>query len=110
MLELRPNSRDKGEKVKIMFDWFKKLFRKKRKEIVLYAGPGVTRAEFTTPSIRELLREKAVREAMIAKKNQEREKATMSHGLKSRNFRPRSGYEKRQWDLSKKPEEDEERD
>jgi hypothetical protein len=39
----------------------------------------------------------------IAKQNEERQKATLGYGLKSRNFAPRPSYEKRLYKLDKKP-------
>jgi hypothetical protein len=42
----------------------------------------------------------------IARKNEERQKATLGYGLKSRNFRPRPAAEKRLWNMQKKPVED----
>ena len=42
----------------------------------------------------------------IVEKNRMRQRATLGYGLKSRDFKPRSGFEKRQWDISKKPDDD----
>lgn len=42
----------------------------------------------------------------IAKQNQEREKAILGYGLHGK-FRPRSAYEKKLYDLSKKPSKEE---
>ena len=43
---------------------------------------------------------------MIVERNRMRQRATLGYGLKSRDFKPRSGFEKRQWDVSKKPDDD----
>jgi len=53
---------------------------------------------------RELERQE--RQTAIVEKNQQRQKDTLGYGLKSRNFTPRPAYEKKLWNLQKKPEED----
>jgi len=42
----------------------------------------------------------------IPELNKKRQEATLGYGLKSRNFKPRPAYEKRLYDLKKKPEEE----
>jgi len=54
----------------------------------------------------DLETDKTMKIAAIAAKNRERQQNTLGYGLKSRNFRPRPGYEKRLYDLTKKPGED----
>jgi hypothetical protein len=49
---------------------------------------------------------KVIRNAEIAQKNRERYKNTLGYGLNTKNFKPRGHFEKTQWDLSKKPNED----
>jgi uncharacterized membrane protein len=49
-----------------------------------------------------------IKYAQIAKQNEERQKATLGYGLKSRNFKPRPAFEKKLWDLSKKAQQEEE--
>lgn len=108
-----------------MFDWLRNLFRKKNNQIV-HSGPAlnetakfqlrqeaqqaVNRIErkeekvFQPHSIDDL--RKYAQQQRIARQNEERQKATMGYGLKSRNFKPRPAHEKRLFDLSKKPEEE----
>ena len=47
--------------------------------------------------------DKTMKMAAIAAKNRERQQNTLGFGLKSRNFKPRPSYEKRLYDLTKKP-------
>jgi hypothetical protein len=101
-----------------LFDWFRKLFRnKERKEDRLSKveekDVQVSLKEIregrsrTFTSADELIRDlhKARGYAKIAELNRKRQKSTLGYGLKSRNFKPRSGFEKRQWDVSKKPDD-----
>lgn len=114
-----PALNNKGETD--LFEWLKKLFRKKDQSITFPAealdnekrqsehlsfmtkeARKQTQPIFhqTTPSQKQLLRQ-----LHIAEQNQERQKSTMSYGLKTRNFRPRPAYEKRLYNLQKKPED-----
>jgi hypothetical protein len=56
----------------------------------------------TTPKFKNELMRNAIPEL-----NKKRQEATLGYGLKSRNFRPRPAYEKRLYDLRKKPEKEE---
>jgi len=42
----------------------------------------------------------------IAEKNLERQRSTLGYGLKSKFFKPRPAYEKKNWRLDKKPDDD----
>jgi len=42
----------------------------------------------------------------IRRKNRERQRSTLGHGLKSKFFKPRPAFEKRTWSLDKKPDDD----
>jgi len=92
-----------------MFDWLRKLFKRKATgrlqgydENKPFFHPDNQRAfdEGVNKTRREL------EQGRIPKLNEDRRKATMGYGLKSRNFKPRPAYEKRLWNLSKKPEEE----
>jgi len=50
---------------------------------------------------------KRLREMEIAKRNRERKESTLGYGLKGRNFKPRPAFEKKLYDLTKKPGEPE---
>lgn len=54
--------------------------------------------------------DKTMKIAAIAAKNRERQQNTLGFGLKSKNFKPRPSYEKRLYDLTKKPDEQPEDD
>jgi len=41
----------------------------------------------------------------IAEQNRKRQESTLGYGLKSRNFKPRPGHERRTWNLQKKAED-----
>lgn len=107
-----------------MFNWLKRFWnwllnklhlRGKRDSIAV----GLSAIQFRgTPKIniceemdkierREILEEyRDIRNRRIAVKNQERQKSIMGYGLKSGNFKPRPAFEKSQWNLQKKPEEE----
>ena len=55
---------------------------------------------------RQLNKVPSHQEMEIAKRNRERQQNTLGYGLKSRNFRPRPHFEKKLYDLTKKPAED----
>jgi len=86
-----------------MFERLKRLFRRRKPILIaeVTVPENVTSMEFTTPSYRELT--KMLRNRTIAKKNEERQKATMGYGLKPRNFKPRPHHEVKTWDLQAKP-------
>jgi hypothetical protein len=66
-----------------------------------YVGPRFTQQQRIT-GMDDLIRH--VRQQRIAKQNEDKQKATMSFGLKSRNFKPRPAFEKKQWNLHAKPD------
>lgn len=85
-----------------LLDWLlRKLhIRKQEKQIDI-----VEKTEETNRFERRLIPDKCKFEK-IRKQNVERRKATMGDGLKSRYFKPRPAYEKRLFDLRKKPEKE----
>lgn len=86
------------------------LFPLKLVEVSLIDHPLLKEhASLTSDSTDELLRDlhRGRGYAEIAEKNRRRQRDTLGYGLKSRNFKPRSGFEKRQWNLSKKPDVEE---
>lgn len=50
--------------------------------------------------------EKVLRTDKVREMNVQRQKNTLGYGLKSKNFKPRPGFEKQLWKLDKKPGED----
>lgn len=49
---------------------------------------------------------KEIKREAIRRKNVERRRSTLGHGLKSRHFKPRPAHEKRLWKLDEKAEND----
>ena len=106
-----------------MFEWLKKLFRRQRAKVELKKGlypvsalpphhfgkleptplPQTKIRQSPTPFIDF---EKSLRQEQIRLRNQEKQRNTLGYGLKSRNFRPRPAWEKKNFDLSKKPQDE----
>lgn len=101
-----------------LFERLKRFFRREkaaassekenfaRKGIVTAASVGEVRKEIETQVRADMEARRQAAVLIIARKNEERQKATLGYGLKSRNFRPRPAAEKRLWNMSKKPVED----
>jgi hypothetical protein len=92
-----------------MFDWLRKLFKRKATEQLLGYDEN---KPFFHPDNQRAFNEgvnkvrKELKQQRIAKLNEERRKATLGYGLNSRNFKPRPAFEKKLWDLSAKPEKE----